>query len=86
MVTSQIEPPGQRFQALQTQELNPQMSPFYQLVLRHTDQIIPNTVQPQTITAFQPLIRVNQIIKSTDAHLEHWMIQQTKQKLFGPIL
>ena len=71
------------FQALQTQELNPQKSPFCQLVLRLTDQITPSTVQPQTSTAFQPLIRVNQIIKLTkDAYLEHWTNQtKTQNKL-----
>ncbi len=67
------------FQALQTQELNPQKSPFCQMVLRVT-QITPNTVQPQTSTAFQTPIRVNQIIKLTkDAYLEHWTNQTKTQ-------
>lgn len=72
-----------RFQALQTQELNPQKSPFCQLVLRLTDQTTPNTVQPQTSTAFQPPIRVNQIMKLTkDAYLEHRTNQtKTQHKL-----
>lgn len=67
-----------RFQALQTQKLNPQKSVFYQLVLRLTDQITATTVQLQTHTALPPLIRVNQIIKLTkDGYLEH-LTNQTK--------
>ncbi len=45
-------PKTHRFQALQTQELNLKKSPFCHLVRRLTDQITPNTVQPQTSTAF----------------------------------
>ena len=61
-----LGPPGRmRFHALQTQELNPQKSPFCQLILGLSDKITPSTVQTQTTTAFQPLIRVNKIINLT---------------------
>ena len=66
------------FHALQAQEIKPHKSPFCQLVLRLSDQS-----QPQTSTALQPPIRVNQIMKLTkDAYLDHWNNQtKTQHKL-----
>ena len=58
-------------------------APFVKLVRSLTDQTAPSTVQTQPSTAFQPPIKVNQIIKLTkDAYLEHWTNQpETQNKL-----
>nr|WPH61295.1 reverse transcriptase [Somniosus microcephalus] len=59
------------FKAFQTQELNPEKSPLSQLLLKLSTQ--PDPDQPQTNTAVQTPIRVNQIIKKCkETYLEHW--------------
>ena len=64
------------FRSPQSQELNPDKVLFCQLVQKCTDQPAPNTVQPQTCTAFQPPIRVNQLIQLTkDAYLNNALIK-----------
>ena len=61
-----------QFQALQSQELNPEKSPLCQLVQRLTTSLTPNNPNSLTSTASQTPIRVNQIIKQRkNTYLEH---------------
>ena len=76
-------PNSLQYKALKTQELSPKPSPLRQLVLRLTNPLTPNTQQPQSSTADQSPIRVNQIIRhSKNTYLEHWDSEtRTQSKL-----
>ena len=75
-----------QFQALRSQELNPEKSPLCQLVQRLTTSPTPNNPNSLTSPASQTPIRVNQIIQQRwNTYLEPWRTQtqsQTKLNCF----
>ncbi|MGH0192630.1 UNVERIFIED_CONTAM: hypothetical protein FKN15_020198 [Acipenser sinensis] len=72
-----------QYEAMKTQELSPEKSPLNQLALKLTALNPTNntkTNQFQVSTAYQPPIRVNQIIKLTkNCYLKHWDTETKSQ-------
>ena len=69
-----------QFDALKTQEPNPENSPLSQLVLKHINSVTKaNTQHAQTSTASKPPICINIFKQAKEDYLGHWSNQTTIQ-------